>query len=242
MGLVVAYVLWWLRYPVSSDLKWKLVSWLLEIAFGVVFSNILGRRSLRVFQTALGNEDIPIARRELANLSGFWSRRYQELIKTYGINILLLEEHYQDALKELQALNRGRLPKKAGPIIENQIAWCQMQLGEPEKGMQIAQSALPQLESMGPNYAASGHEVVGVGNLLIGNVSEAVLHLEKAYASSELPALRACAAFYLGEAFSALKNTDEAQAAYRRAYEALPNSKFGARASKHLETGLANRT
>ena len=236
IGLVVVWVLWWLRYPVSSHLKWKLLSWLLVTVIGVVFSNILARRSLRIFRTALANENIPVALREHANLADFWRRRGREIIRAYGINILLLEERYRDAATQLQTLDRRKLPKNAGPVIDNQTAWCLVQLGEPQKGLSIAQSALPQLESMDPNYGASGHEVVGVGNLLIGNVSEAVPHLEKAYASSKLPALRACAAFYLGEAFSSLNNADEAQAAYRRAYEALPNSKFGARASEHLKT------
>jgi tetratricopeptide (TPR) repeat protein len=242
IGLIVMWILWWLRYPVGSDLKWKLLSWLLVLVIGVVFSNILGRRSLRAFRTALANEDIPVARREHANLADFWRRRGQETIKAYGINILLLEERYQDAVTQLQILDRKRLPKNGSSVIDNQIAWCLVQLGEPQKGLSIAQSALPQLESMGSDYGASGHEVVGVGNLLIGNISEAIRHLEKAYASSKRPALRACAAFYLGEAYFALNDTDEAAAAYRRAYEALPDGKFGQRASERLKIGLAKRT
>lgn len=237
LGLVVAWILWWIRYPVSSDLKWKFLSWLLVIVAGVVSSNILGRRSLRLFRTALATEDIPTARREHANLAGFWKRRARETIKAFGINILLLEEQYQDALSQLQALDRRKLPKNAGPIIENQIAWCLIQLGEPEKGMQIAQPGLPKLETMGRDYGASAHEVVGVGSVLVGNASEAVSHLEEAYASSQSPVTRASAAFYLGEAFSMLNKMDEARAAYRRAYEALPNGKWGARASERLNMG-----
>ena len=72
IGLVVAWVLWWIRYPVSSNLKWKFLSWLLVIVIGVVCSNILGRRSLRLFRTALATEEIPTAQREHANLAGFW--------------------------------------------------------------------------------------------------------------------------------------------------------------------------
>jgi len=223
IGLIVAWVLWWIRYPVSSNLKWKFLSWLLVIVIGVVCSNILGRRSLRLFRTALATEDIPTAQREHANLAGFWKRRARETTKAFGINILLLEEKYQDALTQLEALDRRKLPKNAGPIIDNQIAWCLVQLGEPEKGMRIAQSALPQLETMGRDYGASAHEVVGAGNVLVGNASEAVPHLEQADASSKLPAIKASAAFYLGEAFSALNKTDEARGAYRRACEALPN-------------------
>jgi tetratricopeptide (TPR) repeat protein len=235
IGLVVAWVLWWSQYPIDSDWKWTLLSGLLVIVIGVTASNLVARRSLRLFRAALASEDIPTARREHANLAGFWKRRGRETIKAYGINILLLEEQYQDALAQLEALDRRKLPKNAGPVIDNQIAWCLIQLGEPQKGIQIAQSVLPQLETMGSNYGASGHEVLGVGNLLVGNAFDAVPDLEKSHATSELPALKACSAFYLGEAFSALKKTDDARAAYRRAYDALPNSKFGVRASERLK-------
>jgi hypothetical protein len=138
IGLVAAWILWWVRYPVGFNLQWKFLSWLLVMVIGVVCSNILGRRSLRVFRTALATEDIPTARCEHANLAGFWKRRARETIKAFGINILLLEEQYQNALTQLQDLDRRKLPKNAGPIIDNQIAWCLIQLGESEQGMQIA--------------------------------------------------------------------------------------------------------
>lgn len=240
VGLILAWVLWWLRYPIGSHGNWKLLSWLLVVVIGVAFSNFFGRRSLRVFRTALANEDILTARREHANLTDFWRGKGREAIRAYGINILLLEERYQEALTQLEALDRGRLPKGAGPLIDNQIAWCLIQLGEPQKGMQIAQICLPHLEKMGSNFGASAHEVVGVGNLLVGNALEAVPHLEKSYAASELPAMKACAAFYLGEAFLALKKAADARTAYQHAYEALPNSKFGVRASERLKTSFAS--
>jgi hypothetical protein len=38
MGLVAAWALWWLRDSISSNWKWKLLSWLRVIVIGVVFS------------------------------------------------------------------------------------------------------------------------------------------------------------------------------------------------------------
>lgn len=237
MGLVAAWVLWWLRYPISSHWKWKLLSWLLVIVIGAVFSNILGRRSLRLFRTALATEDIPAARREHANLVDFWRRgRAAETVKAYHVNILLLEENYQEALNELQALNLDKVARNAAPMVQNQIAWCHMQLGDPEKGLQLAQSALTGVEKMGPDYGLSGHAVVGIGYFLLGRPMEAVPHLETAYAgSAHLPGIRASAALYLGESLSALGRREQAKEAYQRAQGALPNSKDGMRAAERLK-------
>ena len=237
IGLVAVWILLWVRYPIGSNWNWMLVSCLFVVMVGVVTSNILGRRSLQRFRTALAREDIPAARHELSNLTGFWTTRRHEIIKAFGINILLLEEQFQDALTQLRSLKRAKLPSKSGPLIDNQIAWCLMQLGEVEQGMRIAESALPQLEAMGPDYCASAHEVIGVGNFLLGKAAEALPHLEKADASSNLPAIKAFSAFYLGETFSALNKPEDARAAYRRSCEALPTGIYAARALERLKAG-----
>ena len=240
IALVVVWaVVWavvWFQHPDSIDGKWVLLSAFLVIVIAVGVSNVLARRSLRLFRSALAIADIPTARREHANLADFWRRRGQETIKAFRINILLLEEQYQEALEELQALDRRKLPRNATPVVENQIAWCQMNLGKPDKGMQIAQSVLPQLESMGLDYGSSGHLVVGTAYFLLGKHNEAVPHLEETYLNSaHLPGMGVTAAFYLGECFSALGKVEEARKAYRDAEFALPNSKFAARASERLK-------
>lgn len=236
IALVVVWAIVWLCYSDSLGDKWELLSAFLVVVIGVGLSNIMARRSLRLFRSALAIADIPTAQREHANLADFWRRRGRETIKAFRINILLLEEHYQDALKELQLLDRGKLPKNSTPVVDNQIAWCQMQLGEPEKGMQLAQSVLPQLETMGPDYGSSGHLVLGTANFLLKKPSAALPHLEKTYVSSaHIPAMNATAAFYLGEVFSALGKPEDAREAYRNAQQTLPNSKFGMRASERLK-------
>jgi len=237
--IVVWAIVWavvWLHHPDGIDEKRELLSAFLVIVIGVGISNILARRSLQLFRSALAIADIPTARREHANLADFWRRRGRETIKAFHINILLLEEQYQDAFEELQALDRGKLPKNATPVVENQIAWCQMNLGKPDKGMQTAQSVLPQLESMGRDYGSSGHLVLGTAKFLLSKPCEAVPHLEETYLNSaHLPAMRVTAAFYLGECFAALGKPEEARKAYRDAELALPNSKFAARASERLK-------
>src|SRR5216684_5501660 len=117
----VVWVVVWSQYPDSFGGKWELLSAFFVIAIGVVLSNILARKSLRLFRSALAIEDIPAARREQANLADFWRRRGRETIKAYRINILMLEEHYQEALNELQALDAKKLEGKGTPIIENQV-------------------------------------------------------------------------------------------------------------------------
>jgi tetratricopeptide (TPR) repeat protein len=183
----------------------------------------------------LATEDVPAARREHANLVDFGRRgRAAETVKAYHVNILLLEENYREALNELQALNLDKLARNAAPMVQNQIAWCHMQLGDPEKGLQLAQSALTGLEKMGPDYLLSGYAVVGIGYFLLGRLLEAVPHLERA-CSARLPSTRVSAALYLGESLSALGRREEAKEAYQRARGALPNSKDGMRAAERLK-------
>jgi tetratricopeptide (TPR) repeat protein len=233
--LIALWIVVWSRHPDNSGGKWELLSALLVTAVGILLANILARRSLRRFRLALTIEDLPSARREHANLADFWRRRGRETIRAYGINILLLEERFQEALHELQKLDAKKLGKKGAPVIENQIAWCYAHLGEPAKAMGISQSVLTQLETMGPDYFSSAHLVLGGANLLLGRPSEAVLHLEKAYTTAaDAPTRKATAAFYLGEAFSALGKPVDARKAYKDAHEALPNGRFGLRAFERL--------
>ncbi len=234
--LIGLWIVVWFRHPDSSGGKWELLSALLATAVGIVLTNILARRSLRQFRKALSIEDIPFAQREHANLTDFWRRRGRETIKSYGINILLLEERYKDALNELQILDAKKLGKKGAPVIENQIAWCYAHLGEPAKAMDISQSVLSQLEPIGPDYFSSAQLVLGVANFLLSRPSEAVLHLEKAYTTSaDASSRKATAAFYVGEAFSALGKPVDARKAYQNAYEALPNGRFGQRSFERLK-------
>ncbi len=233
--LIGLWIVVWFRHPDNSGGKWEFWSALLVTAIGIAIANILARSSLQQFKKALSIEDIPTARREHANLIGFWRRRGRETIKAYGINILLLEERYQEALNELQALDAKKLGKKGVPVIENQIAWCKAHLGEPAKARDISESVLSQLETMGPDYFSSAHLVLGTANFLLGRPSEAVPHLEQAYTiSTDAPTRRATAAFYLGEALSALGKLGDAREAYQHAHGALPNGRFGTRALERL--------
>ena len=235
VALILLWVIIWFRHSDKSDGKWELLSAFLVTIVGLTLANLLARRSLQQFRKALSIEDIPAARREHANLVDFWRRRGRETIKAYGINILLLEERYQEALNELKALDTEKLGEKRHPVIENQVAWCTAHLGEPAKAIEVSQSVLPQLERMGLAYGSSAHLVLGTANLLLNRPSEAVPHLEKACTTStDAPTRKATAAFYLGEAFSALGMVPDARKAYQRAQEALPNGRFGMRASERL--------
>jgi len=226
----------WFRYPDNFGGKWGLPSAFLVIIVGIAVANVLARRSLRQFRKALSVGDIPAAKREHANLVDFWRRRGRETMKAYSVNILLLEERYQEALNELQALDTKKLGRKGAPVIENQVAFCKAQLGEPAKAIEISQAILPRLESMGPDYGSSAYLVLGTANFLLGRLSDAVPHLEKAYTTStDVPTRKAIAAFYLGEAFSALGKPADAREAYQHAQDALPNGRFGLRALERLK-------
>ena len=236
---VVLAILWacfWFGHLEALGGWWALLSALLVIVVGIAVANVLARRSLRRFRKALSVGDIPVARQEHANLVDFWRRRGRETMKAYGINILLLEERYEEALKELEGLDSKKLGKTGSPVIQNQIACCKALLGDPAKAIELSQSVLPRLESIGPDYSASGHLVLGIANFLIGRPSEAVSHLQTAYTTSrDVPTRKAMAAFYLGEALSAAGKPTEAREAYQNANEALPNGRFGMRALERLK-------
>lgn len=236
---VVLVILWaavWFTHLDDLNGKWGLLSAFLVVLLGLAVANLMARRSLSRLRNALSVGNIQTAKKEHANLVDFWRRRGRETMKAYGVNILLLEERYQEALKELEALDTKKLGKTGAPVIENQIACCRALLGEPAKAIEISKAVLPRLESMGPEYGASGHLVLGIANFTSGRSSEAIPCLQKAYtASTDVPARKAMAAFYLGEAFSALGKSSDAREAYQHAQGDLPTSPFAMRALERLK-------
>jgi len=225
-----------LFYGDKFGVTWALFSGLSVIIGGILLVNLLARRSLLRFRRALSIEDIPTASRELADLTDFWRLRGRAVMEGYQASILLVEERYTEARNGLRALEAKKLSKRNAAVIQNQIAWCTLHLDEPTKAIEIAQSVLPQLESLGPAYGSSGHLVLGAANFLLGRHTEAVSHLEKAYAgSTDSPSRKSTAAFYLGGSLSALCKHNDAREAFQHAYEALPSGRYGIRASERLK-------
>jgi len=216
--------------------KWQLLSGFLTVLIGLAVANFLIRRPISLFRKAVAHEDISTARRELAAMTGFWRSRGAEVVKTYAVNILILEDRYQEALIALQTIEVKRLRKSFAPAVASQIAWCTAQIGQPAKAIELCQSLLPQMESLGSEYSSSVHLVLGTANHLLGNNLEAVPHLEIAIAGTDgSPSRKSTAEFYLGESYSALGKTAEARKAYQDAYDALPNGRYGKRASDRLK-------
>ncbi|SRR5260370_26858814 len=207
---------------------------LLAVAIGIAFANLIVRRAMSRYRVAVAREDLQAAQREYETLRDFWRRRGSETIKTYGINLLILEGRYRDALDQLQALDMKKIGKKGAPVITNQIAWCLAQLGQPAKALELAQSVLAQLESMGPQFTARGHLVIGTSFLFLGKPQEAISHLERAN-NTTFASTKSVASFYLAECYSALGDTQKARLAYHQAHEASPNGKFGTRALEHAQ-------
>src|SRR5258708_2444112 len=109
IALIALWVFVWFQHPDNTGGRWELLSAFFVTIIGIALANILARRSLRRFRTALSIEDIPTARRELNGLVDFWRRRGRETIKAYGINILLLQDRYQQALTKLTPLHPNNL-------------------------------------------------------------------------------------------------------------------------------------
>lgn len=109
---VVLVILWaavWFTHLDDLNGKWGLLSAFLVVLLGLAVANLMARRSLSRLRNALSVGNIQTAKKEHANLADFWRRRGRETMKAYGVNILLLEERYQEALKELEALDTKKL-------------------------------------------------------------------------------------------------------------------------------------
>jgi tetratricopeptide (TPR) repeat protein len=233
----VAFVgLWILVDQFLLKSRWQLLSGFLTVAIGLAVGNFLIRRPMRLFRNAVAHEDISAARRELAAMTGFWrSRGAAEVVKAYAVNILIMEDRYQEALTALQTIEVTRVRKSFAPVVASQIAWCTAQIGEPAKAIELCQSLLPEMESLGPEYSSSAHLILGTANHLLGNNSEAMLHLERAISNAnECPSRKSTAEFYLGESYSALGKIAEARRAYQDSHDALPSGRYGNRASERL--------
>jgi tetratricopeptide (TPR) repeat protein len=215
---------------------WDLLSLFMAVLVAIGIANFVARRPFGRFRKALSVEDVTAARRELAILTDLWRARGGEVMKGYGIGILVLEGRYEDAINGLQALDLNKLGKKHSSVIIGQIAWCTAQLGNPAMAIEVITPVLPQLEYMGSQYSSGANLVFGTANFMLGKPDIAVSHLEKAYASAaDSPSRKATAAFYLGEAYSSLGKPEEAKRAYSNAREVLPNGKFGKRALERLK-------
>lgn len=237
--IVALILLWFLSYALFVGAgnfveSWGLWTLLLAVIIGIAFANLMTRRAMSRYRAAVAREDLQGAQREYETLRDFWRRRGSETIKTYGINLLVLGGRYRDALDQLQALDMEKIGKKGAPVVTNQIAWCLAQLGEPAKALELARSVLSQLESMGPQFAASGHLAIGASCLFLGKPAEAISHLEQA-SNTTFASTKSAASFYLGECYSALGDSQKARVVYQQAHEASPRGKFGISALDHFQ-------
>lgn len=237
--MVAVILLWFLAHALFVGVGnlpggrefWTL---LLAVVVGIVLNNLIVRRTASQYRAAVALGDLSTAQRKYETLKDFWRRRGSETIKTYGINLLVLEGRYREALDQLQALDMKKMGKKAVPVITGQIAWCLAQLGEPSRALELAQSVQAELEILGPQYSGSGHLVIGTSYCLLAKPGEAVSHLELAN-NTDFASRKSVASFYLGECYSALGDFQKARLAYQQAHEAWPNGKFGITALEHLQ-------
>lgn len=236
--IVAVILLWFLSHALFVGMGnlegWELGTLLAAVVIGIGVPNVMARQALSQYRAALTREDLQAAKRKYEMLRDFWKRRGSETVKSYGINLLILEGHYREALEQLHALDIKKIGKRGAPVITTQIAWCLAQLGEPAKALELAQPVLQQLEFMGPDFACSGHLILGASYFLLGKPDEAVRHLEKAK-STPSRSRKSTVFFYLGESHAALGNIEEARLAYQHAHEALPNGRFGIRALQRIQ-------
>ena len=237
--IIAVILLWFLSHVLFVGERnflegWEFWTLLLAIAIGIGAANLLARRALSLYRNAVAREDLQIAKRQYEMMQNFWKRRGSETVKSYGINLLILEGNYSEAIEKLQALDLKRIGEKWTPVITTQIAWCLTQLGKPAKALELVQPVEQQLISMRPDSGCFAYLVLGVAHFLLGNSDEAVRHLEKANSATS-PSRKSTVLFYLGESYAACGNAGEARLAYHHAHQALPNGRFGIKAMERIE-------
>jgi uncharacterized membrane protein len=96
--IVAVILLWFLSHVLFVGVRnflegWEFGTLLLAIVIGIGAANLLARRALSQYRAAVAREDIQAAKREYEMLRDFWKRRGSETVKSYGINLLILEGH-----------------------------------------------------------------------------------------------------------------------------------------------------
>ncbi|HJZ87469.1 MAG TPA: tetratricopeptide repeat protein [Polyangia bacterium] len=230
-------------YAVARAAGWDPVKVALILAIPlllglVAVQIVLVRRARQRMERAFLSEDIPGLRREVASLIDFFrdQPRVREALRLSEAVILALEEKFAEARAILESLDQSALGEAQLPTVMNNLAWCMAHLGEADRAIELARTALARAEGRPPGHIAYLLGTLGVAQVLAGQPAEAVEVLQKALGKGAgQPRPQAIRAYYLGEALRALGRSAEAQAAYERAVAEAPHSTYARRARERLQ-------
>lgn len=195
----------------------------------------LVRRSYRRYLWAWEHEDIERARFEYLSLGQLVPRGYEEEMRAGLAALLTLEEKFDEALREMEALDLGLLSEETRRVVQNNMSCCLACTGQAEKAIEVSQSLLHHFEEKQIQIPPYGFGTLGTAYFFAGKPREAIELLEKGLAiAKDDPRGQANRAYYLGESHLKLGEIEQAKLAYHRACEEFPGSMYALRAKRRL--------
>jgi tetratricopeptide (TPR) repeat protein len=204
-------------------------------ALAPVFAVQRAHRCLR----AAGERGDSVAYRRISDeLLAFYgdhpsTRVHMKLIEASALSF---EERWADARTVLDSIAPEGLPRRMLVHVENTLAWVLAHLGESDRAVELARSALGRAEADVPRTIGFCNGTLGTALVLAGRLAQGLPHLERALTRPEDGAEAQCIRnYYLAEALRGLHRLDEARSAFEQAVALTPQSRFGRRAKARLE-------
>lgn len=169
--------------------------------------------------------DVPLASSKRRDHMDLW---LAVLASSRGQHAVAMKEYERIAASPRMAAYRG--------LLQNNIAWSLVNLGETARGLELATATLADAEAHGAPWTTAARGTFAVALLKAGRPHEAAELLDRILVegSSDGALIQALRAFYLGEARTMLGERDLARRAYERALRECPQSVWATEARAKL--------
>jgi len=152
----------------------------------------------------------------------------------HGWTLCFEEEDFVRAQDALDAVDRAVLPLEDNAILDAARAWCEANLGTLDKAIDMARAAVADARPDNVHARCCALAVFGAIQVRAGNSHAALEPLQEAVRIAEDSKHRTLAAFYLGEAFTAIGRPEDAKAAWEDASKSSPSTRHALLAGERL--------
>jgi tetratricopeptide (TPR) repeat protein len=189
-----------------------------------------------------GDDDAAITRwyEDVEELGRFYKGRIDRFVQAQRAFFLARQERWTEALGQWRSLDRARLAPAQRVLLDNGVAWCLALTGATGEAVELARAAVAAEADADAKSRAYLHGTLGAALVLDGRHAEALAPLERALAAGGPRWAQAVRGYYLGCALSALGRVDEARAAWQRAADVAPATRYGHRAREQLAKAAAH--
>jgi tetratricopeptide (TPR) repeat protein len=154
--------------------------------------------------------------------------------------VLLQEERWSEARAALEATELARDVALSDLIThDNNLAWALAHDGAPREAVALAERTRERADAQSSNVNRSFLDgTLGAALTLDGQHAKALVSLRRAIAAGGSPGVQAVRYYYLGHAWFALGETEEAHRAWERARAEAPASSWARRATERLAAAV----